>query len=159
MKTFHNFTAEDIYGDSFDMADLKGKKVLVVNTASECGFTYQYEGMQDLYKARGGDSFEIIAFPANNFDAQEPADNDEIGEFCSRNYGVTFPMMSKISVLGADQHPIFRWLTHKEENGVEDIELAWNFQKFLIDEDGKLIKSISHMREPSDEEILNWIEN
>lgn len=157
MKTLHDFTAPDIYGDDFDFAELKGKKVMIVNTASECGFTYQYEGMQQVYKDKGGDSFELIAFPANNFGGQEPGENDEIAEFCSRNFEVTFPMMSKVSVKGDDIHPLFDWLTHHDQNGVADIDIKWNFQKFLIDEEGKLVRTVAHDKEPFDEEILSWI--
>lgn len=123
VKTFHDFTVETLQGDKFDLSSLKGKKVLVVNTASKCGLTPQYEDLQKLYKTYGGEKFTIIGFPANNFLKQEPGSNDEIREFCTENYGVTFPMMSKISVKGDDMHPVYKWLTQKSENGVMDSEV------------------------------------
>ena len=116
--SFYDFTVKDIGGKDFPLSQLKGKKVLVVNTASKCGFTPQYEGLEDLYKKYGGDDFVIIGFPANNFANQEPGSNEEIASFCKLNYGVTFPMMSKISVKGDDQAPLYKWLTSKSENGV-----------------------------------------
>lgn len=158
MKTLHDFTVTDINGASFDLSQLKGKKVLVVNTASECGLTPQYAQLQELYEAKGGDGFEIIGFPANSFGGQEPGSDAEIASFCSKNYGVSFPMMSKISVQGADIHPLYRWLTNKSENGVGDYEVQWNFHKFLIDEEGRLVRDISPRTLPLDEEILSWIE-
>lgn len=158
MKTLHDFTVTDINGSPFALSQLKGKKVLVVNTASECGLTPQYAQLQELYEAKGGDGFEIIGFPANNFGGQEPGSDAEIASFCSKNYGVSFPMMSKISVQGADMHPLYRWLTNKSENGVGDYEVQWNFHKFLIDEEGRLVRDISPRTLPLDEEILSWIE-
>jgi glutathione peroxidase len=158
MKSFHDFTVTDINGAPFELSQLKGKKVLVVNTASECGLTPQYEQLQELYEAKGGAKFEIIGFPANNFGGQEPGSNDQIASFCSKNYGVSFPMMSKISVKGGDMHPLYTWLTSKSENGVGDFEVQWNFHKFLIDEEGRLVRDVSPRVLPIDEEILNWIE-
>lgn len=157
MKTFHDFTVETLDGGSFDLSDLKGKKVLVVNTASECGFTPQYAQLQELYAELGGDTFEIIGFPANNFGAQEPGTNDEIGAFCQKNYGVTFPMMAKISVKGDDQHELYAWMTRKEQNGVGDYEVVWNFHKFLIDENGNLVRDVHPQTAPIAEEIIDWI--
>ena len=157
MKTLHDFKARTIDGKEFDMTQLKGKKVLVVNTASECGFTPQYENLEELYKEFGGERFTIIGFPANNFGGQEPGSNEKIAEFCKKNYGVSFLMMEKISVKGNDMHPIYQWLTQKEQNGVTDAPVTWNFQKFLIGENGRLIKSISPRESPVSEEIINWI--
>src|SRR5210317_2154929 len=127
--SFYDFTVKDISGEDYPLSQLKGKKVLVVNTASKCGFTPQYKGLQELYDKYGSEDFMIIGFPANNFMRQEPGSDEEIATFCSVNYGVTFPMMSKISVKGDDQHPVYRWLTSKSENGVENSKVSWNFQK------------------------------
>jgi glutathione peroxidase len=157
-KTFHDFTVETLEGEKFDLSSLKGKKVLVVNTASKCGLTPQYEDLQKLYATYGGEKFTIIGFPANNFLKQEPGSNGEIREFCTENYGVTFPMMSKISVKGDDMHPVYKWLTQKSENGVMDSEVKWNFQKYLVDENGKLVDMIPPKEKPDSEKILNWIQ-
>lgn len=155
--TLHDFKVEDIYGDTFDLAELKGKKVLVVNTASKCGLTPQYEGLQALYEKYGGDNFTIIGFPANNFANQEPGTNEEIVEFCQANYGVSFPMMSKISVKGDDIHPLYQWLTQKSVNGKFDAEVTWNFQKFMIDENGQLVDFAAPRETPDSEKIVGWI--
>ena len=157
VKNLHSFKVKAIDGTEFDMASLKGKKVMIVNTASKCGLTPQYKGLQALYDTYGGDKFVIIGFPANNFMNQEPGTNDDILEFCSSNYGVTFPMMSKISVKGKDIHPLYKWLTHKSENGKLDSNVSWNFQKFLVDEAGNLVDSFSPTTKPDDEKILNWL--
>lgn len=154
---FHSFSVTDIEGDQFDFSKLEGKKVLVINVASECGYTPQYAQLQELYDEFGGDKFEIIGFPANNFGAQEPGSDSEIKSFCQKNYGVTFPMMSKISVKGADTHPVYQWLTKKSENGVDDFEVKWNFHKFLIDEKGNLVGEKSTPTSPTDESIIDWI--
>jgi glutathione peroxidase len=156
-KSLHDFTVTSIDGETFPLSQLKGKKVMVVNTASKCGLTPQYEALEKLYKEYGGEKFTIIGFPANNFMSQEPGTNEEIMEFCTKNYGVTFPMMSKISVKGDDIHPLYQWLTKKSENGVLNDNVSWNFQKFLIDENGKMVKSISPRQKPDSEEIVNWI--
>lgn len=156
-KTLHDFTVTTLEGEPFDMAQLKGKKVLIVNTASKCGNTPQYEGLQELYEKFGGEDFVIIGFPANNFLRQEPGTNGEIREFCTRNYGVTFPMMAKISVKGSDMHPLYQWLTQKELNGFKDSSVKWNFQKYLVDEEGKLVGIIPPKTKPLSGEISNWI--
>lgn len=156
-QTFHSFTVETLQGETFDLSTLEGKKVLVVNTASKCGLTPQYEGLQGLYETYGGDNFTIIGFPANNFMNQEPGSNEEIMEFCTENYGVTFPMMAKISVKGDDMHELYRWLTSKSENGVMDSEVGWNFQKYLIDENGKLVEMFTPRTKPGDAKIVAWI--
>ena len=156
-KTFYDFTVKDINGEDYPLSNLKGKKVLVVNTASKCGLTPQYEGLQDLYEEYGGEDFVIIGFPANNFMKQEPGSNEEIASFCSLNYGVTFPMMSKISVKGKDQHPLYKWLTSKEENGKESSKVSWNFQKYMIDEEGQLVGHFSPQTKPKNEDLIAWI--
>ncbi len=155
--TLHDFKVTDINGKEFDMATLKGKKVLIVNTASECGYTPQYEQLEKIYKEYGGAKFEIIGFPANNFGGQEPGADSTIASFCKKNYGVTFKMMSKISVVGDDQHQVYQWLTQKSKNGVEDAEVKWNFHKFLIDENGNYVRSVGTKIKPDDESVVSWI--
>lgn len=156
-KTFFDFSAKTIDGEMLDMSVFKGKKVLVVNTASKCGNTPQYKELEELYKTYGGDNFVIIGFPANNFLKQEPGSDAEIKEFCEVNYGVTFQMMSKISVKGDDIDPIYKWLTTKKENGVMDSKVSWNFQKYMIDEEGRLVGTVSPKESPLSDEIVNWI--
>ena len=156
-KSFHDFSTTTLQGKVFELNKLKGKKVLVVNTASKCGLTPQYKGLQALYEKYGSDEFTIIGFPANNFLWQEPGNNDEIAAFCTKNYGVSFPMMQKISVKGSGMDPIYKWLTKKEENGVSDARVKWNFQKFLIDESGKWVDVIGPRDEPDSEQIINWV--
>lgn len=158
LKTLHDFKAKTIDGKMMSMSELKGKKVLVVNTASKCGFTPQYKDLENLYKKYGGEKFTIIGFPANNFLWQEPGSDNEIKEFCSLNYGVTFQMMSKISVKGKDIHPIYKWLTEKSGNGVKDAPVKWNFQKFLIDENGKFVDFVAPGDSPLSDRIVKWIE-
>lgn len=157
-KDIYDFKVEDLYGNTFDFSTLKGKKVMIVNTASECGLTPQYEQLQDVYEHYKDKNFVIIGFPANDFMSQEPGSNEQIAVFCKKNYGVTFPMMAKISVKGKDMHPIYQFLTQKAKNGLEDSKVQWNFQKYLIDENGYLAKVISPRTLPNDEEILKWIE-
>tara|TARA_B100001057_G_scaffold500552_1_gene616274 strand:- start:549 stop:1103 length:555 start_codon:yes stop_codon:yes gene_type:complete len=156
-KTIYQFKVDDIYGDTFDFSDLKGKRVMIVNTASKCGLTRQYSALQKLYEDYKEKNFIIVGFPANNFLWQEPGTDKEIEEFCKQNYGVTFPMMSKVSVIGFNQHPLFSFLTRKRLNGNIDSMVTWNFQKFLIDENGYVIKSISPRKKPDDIEIIDWL--
>jgi glutathione peroxidase len=158
-KNFHSFSAKTIDGSILDFSTLKGKKVLVVNTASKCGYTPQYKELEELYKQYGGEKFTIIGFPANNFLSQEPGTDDEIKQFCEVNYGVTFQMMSKISVKGDDIHPVYKWLTTKEENGVMDAKVSWNFQKFMIDENGNWVDYVEPKKGPMSEKIINWLKN
>lgn len=157
-QTIYDFKVVDISGNSFDLATLKGKKVMIVNTASKCGLTPQYEQLEELYKKYKDQNFVIVGFPANNFMKQEPGTNEEIESFCQKNYGVTFPMMSKISVKGSDMHPLYKFLTTKSLNNLEDNDVKWNFQKYLIDENGTLVKVISPSTLPTDKEIIKWIE-
>ncbi|MCP3932932.1 MAG: glutathione peroxidase [Bacteroidetes bacterium] len=157
-QDIYQFSVKDLYGVDFDFSSLKGKKIMVVNTASKCGLTPQYEGLQKLYEKYSGKNFEIVGFPANNFLSQEPGTNEEIAEFCKQNYGVSFPMMAKISVKGDDMHPVYQFLTQKAKNGVEDSKVSWNFQKYLINEKGHVEKVISPKTKPMNDEIINWIE-
>ncbi|HAQ65719.1 MAG TPA: glutathione peroxidase [Bacteroidales bacterium] len=155
---FHQFKATDIDGNVVDMSKFKGKKLMVVNVASKCGHTPQYKKLQEIYDRYKAKGFEIIGFPANNFMSQEPGTDSEIKNFCSLNYGVTFTMMSKISVKGEDMSPIYKWLTQKALNGKKESEVQWNFQKYLIDENGNLVKVITPGTQPDDKEITDWIE-
>jgi glutathione peroxidase len=157
-KVLYDFKATSLDGLPFDLSSLKGKKVMVVNTASKCGYTPQYAYLEKLYEQYKDQNFVIIGFPANNFGAQEPGTNAEIKEFCTKNYGVTFPMMSKISVKGDDIDPLYKWLTSKTENNVLDAPVKWNFQKFLIDEKGKVIDVAWSKELPNEEKIVKWIE-
>jgi len=156
-RNFHDFTVETIEGEQLDLSSMKGKKVLVVNTASKCGFTPQYADLQKLYEEYGKEDFTVIGFPANNFANQEPGNDEEIKRFCRKNYGVTFPMMSKISVKGEDQHPLYQWLTQKRYNGKINSKVQWNFQKYLINEQGELVNVFHPKIKPRDEKILSWI--
>jgi glutathione peroxidase len=156
--TFHDFRVKTLEGEEFDLASLSGKKVMVVNTASKCGFTPQYDGLQALYDKYGGEDFTIVGFPANNFLRQEPGSDEDIREFCTEKYQVSFPMMSKISVKGKDIHPVYHWLTSKEENGILDSSVKWNFQKYMVDENGQLVGYVSSKTKPFDPEIISWIE-
>lgn len=157
-ENIYQFQVTDLYGESFDFSNLKGKKVMVVNTASKCGLTPQYEGLQKLYENYKDKNFVIVGFPANNFGGQEPGSNEEIASFCKENYGVSFPMMSKISVKGADMHEVYQFLTKKEKNGLQDSKVAWNFQKYLLDEQGELVMVVEPNTLPTDPSIVNWIE-
>lgn len=156
-ESIHQFKVKDLSGNEFDFASLKGKKVLVVNTASECGLTPQYEQLQKLYSEYKDKNFVIVGFPANNFGEQEPGSNQEIASFCQKNYGVTFPMMEKISVKGDDMNEVYQFLTQKAKNGLEDSEVQWNFQKYLLNENGELEKVISPKTLPTDAAIVDWI--
>ncbi len=151
-QTIYDFTVKDIAGSDFDLATLKGKRVMIVNTASKCGLTPQYENLQALYDEFKNDNFVIIGFPANNFMKQEPGSNDEIKSFCTANYGVEFPMMSKISVKGDDIHPLYKYLTEST-----DTQIKWNFQKYLIDIDGTIDAVITPKNKPDSPEIKKWI--
>ena len=157
-ESIHQFTVKDIDGNDFAFSSLKGKKVMVVNTASKCGLTHQYEKLEALYEKYKDQGFVIVGFPANNFMSQEPGTDAEIKSFCLKNYGVSFPMMSKISVKGKDMSNVYHFLTEKSRNGLEDNSVKWNFQKYLIDENGYLVKVISPKTLPNDQEIISWIE-
>ena len=156
-QSIHQFTVQNIEGKDFSFSSLKGKKIMVVNTASKCRLTPQYEQLEGLYEQFKDSNFVIIGFPANNFMSQEPGTNEEIVEFCQKNYGVSFPMMSKISVKGSDMHEVYKFLTEKSLNGLEDSSVKWNFQKYLLNEEGKLEKVIDPRTLPNDPEIIKWI--
>lgn len=158
MKTIYDYKVEDINGDEFNFADLKGKKILIVNTASKCGFTPQFDGLEELYQKFKDDNFVIVGFPSNDFGQQDPGSNEEIAEYCRLNYGVTFPMMSKISVKGDSIAPIYKFLTKKELNGKKNSSVKWNFQKYIINEDGTLEDYFYSITEPESKKITKWIE-
>lgn len=157
-QSVHQFQVNDLSGESFNFLSLNGKKVMIVNTASECGYTPQYEQLQELYITFKDQNFTIVGFPSNDFGAQEPGTNTEIATFCKKNYGVTFPMMSKISVKGDDMHEVYTFLTQKEKNGISDNEVDWNFQKYLLGEDGYLVRVVPPKVSPVDESIMDWLE-
>ena len=154
--TIYHFKVPSIEGQTIDFSKFKGKKVLIVNTASKCGYTPQYAELEQLHKAYGS-KLVIVGFPANNFGGQEPGSNAEINDFCQKNYGVSFVMAEKVSVKGTDIHPLFKWLTSKEENGVMDAEIKWNFTKFLLDEKGKLLAVFPSKVKPMGEEITSYL--
>lgn len=155
-KTIYDFHVEALDGKEIKFQDFKGKKILIVNTASQCGFTPQYADLEKLYE-QYKDKLVIIGFPANNFGGQEPGSNTEIGAFCQKNYGVTFPMAAKVSVKGDDTAPIFKFLTEKELNGVKNTDILWNFTKFLLDENGTLIDSFVSSVKPTDDAIVKYL--
>lgn len=156
-QNIYQFKVKTLNNETFDFTTLKGKKILIVNTASKCGLTPQYKDLQILYEKYNQNNFTIIGFPTNNFLWQEPGSNKDIEQFCTLNYGVTFPMMSKISVKGKDIHPVYKFLTQQAKNGLKDSKVSWNFQKYLINENGILEKVISPKTSPLADEITNWI--
>lgn len=154
---FYDLKFKTLDGKDFKFSDLKGKKVMIVNTASKCGYTSQYAELEEVYQKYKGQNFVILGFPANNFGGQEPGSNAEIGEFCKKNYGVSFTMMEKSSVKGADMNVVYKWLTSKEMNGVEDNRVSWNFNKFLIDSNGKYVAHFESRVTPKDQKIIDFI--
>lgn len=158
VESIHDFTMQSIDGDNINLGAYKGKVLLIVNVASKCGFTGQYEGLQKLYETYNEQGFEILGFPANNFLGQEPGKNEEIKQFCSMNYGVTFPMFAKISVKGKDMHPLYAYLTDKKSDAGFGGGITWNFNKFLISRDGKVINRFGTRVAPLDEKITQAVE-
>lgn len=157
-RSFYDHQLRTIDGQNFDLSTLKGKKVMIVNVASKCGLTPQYKELQSLYDEYGSENFEILGFPANNFGAQEPGTEQQIQSFCELNYGVTFTMFEKISVKGKDQHSFYQWLTNKELNGSLSVSVKWNFQKFLIDENGNLIDYLLPTTSPKSKKVIQWLQ-
>jgi glutathione peroxidase len=158
MQSFYELQAQSIDGKPVSMSAYKGKKIMVVNVASRCGYTSQYADLQALYAKYKDRNFVILGFPCNQFMGQEPGNEQDIQAFCQKNYGVDFPLFSKIDVKGSDQHPIYQWLTQKSKNGVEDAKVSWNFNKFLIDEEGNYLLHLESGAKPLDAEIVSWIE-
>ena len=156
--SIYDFKVPGLDGTDIDFSQYKGKKIMIVNTASECGYTPQYADLQALYEKYKDKNFVIIGFPCNDFGGQEPGSAKDIQTFCTKNFGVTFPLMEKVSVKGDDASPIYKWLTNKSENGVEDASVKWNFNKFLIDENGKYVKHCGSGTKPDDKDIISWIE-
>ena len=156
MKSIHEFQLTGLKGGIVNFADFKGKRILLVNVASECGLTPQYRQLQDLY-SEFQDRIVVVGCPANNFGAQEPGTEEQIASFCNLNYGVSFPMTAKISVKGEDMHSLYQFVTQKSQNGKEDSEVKWNFQKYIFDENGYLLGTVAPMKEPADDEVLNLL--
>jgi len=157
ITNFHDFTVNSISGEQINLSQYAGKKLLVVNTASYCGYTYQYANLQHLYDAYGGSGFQIIGFPCNDFGAQEPGSDSVIFEFCTGHYNVTFPMMSSIHIKTGDTADVYKWLQRGDLNGVADAAVTWNFNKFLIDEQGNWVRHFDSPVNPQDTAIVNWI--
>ena len=154
-QSFYRFEVKTADGNLFNFARLKGKKVLIVNTASECTLAPQLRKLQELYAKYGGDNFEIIAFPSNDFGGHEPGDNQEINRFYKNEYGITFPVMEKISIKGENQHPVYKWLlSHNKKRK----KVLWNYQKFMIDENGKVAGVVSPIGSPVKKRIRKWLE-
>lgn len=156
--TLFQFKVSTLEGETLDFSTLKGKKILIVNTASKCGFTPQYKELEELYEKYKDKNFMIVGFPCNQFGKQEPGSSSDIKSFCTRNYGVTFPMMAKVNVKGDSISDIYKWLTSKDVNGVEGSSVKWNFQKYMIDENGFLVGHVGSVKSPKCDKIINWIE-
>lgn len=157
MSRFYDVKINTLAGKPFNMQSLKGKKLLLVNTASECGFTPQYAQLEELHEMYGGEHFCVVGIPCNDFGGQEPGKANDIEQFCQTNYGVTFTMLEKVKITGANAHELYKWLTNATENGVLDANVKWNFHKFLIDENGNVVKDLPSAVMPLDDEILNWV--
>lgn len=156
-QDLYDIELKTLQGGIFDWSSCKGKKVLIVNTASECGFTKQYKELQTLYDTYG-DKLEILGVPCNQFGKQEPGDADEIQQFCELNFGVSFPLSEKLDVKGENQHPLYKWLTSKELNGKKNSSVKWNFQKYLVDEEGKLIDYYFSITKPMSKKIVGKLQ-
>ncbi len=156
-KSFYDFKAIDIDGNEIDMKKYKGKKVLIVNVASECGYTPQYKELEALFQRYKDSNLVILGFPCNDFSGQEPKGEKDIKAFCQKNYGVTFQMMSKVTVKGNDCHPLYNWLQNKSGNGVQDNAVKWNFNKFMISEEGSFQGYLPSKVLPNDRVITDWI--
>jgi glutathione peroxidase len=157
-KSVYDFTMKDLGGKAVPLSQFRGQALLIVNVASKCGLTPQYKGLQEIYSRYKGRDFVILGFPANNFKEQEPGTNEQIKEFCTRNYGVEFPMFAKISVLGDDIHPLYRFLTDKENDPTSSGEIRWNFDKFLVDKKGNIINRFHPRVTPTDPVLIQAVE-
>lgn len=158
MTSFYDLQAETLEGEAFSFESLQGKRVLIVNTASKCGYTPQYEPLEELHKRYADKGLVILGFPCNQFGRQEPGSANDIREFCTRNYGVSFQMMSKVDVKGDNQHPVYAWLTQQSLNGAGDHKVRWNFHKFLVNENGELVAALGSGADPLGEEVLAFAE-
>ena len=157
-SSIHQFSSKNIDNELVNLSMYKGKKILIVNTASKCGFTPQYKDLEVLYEKYKDKNFVIVGFPCNQFGNQEPGSSSDIKSFCTQNYGVTFPMMEKVNVKGDSICDIYKWLTSKEKNGVESSSVKWNFQKYMIDENGFLVGHVNSLKKPDCAKIVKWIE-
>lgn len=157
-KSFYDLMVTDIHGETFDFATLKGKRVLIVNTASECSLAPQLKKLQELYEEYGGEDFEIIAFPCNDFAEHEPGNNEQIYEIYTQRYGISFPIMAKIKIKGDNMSPVYQWLTSSKENGTLDAKVMWNYQKFLIDKNGHVVDVIWPIGSPKSKRIEEWLQ-
>ena len=155
--SFYNIKVKTIDGEDFDLSTYKGKKLLVVNVASKCGLTPQYKQLEELYKEYKNQNFEVLAFPTSDFANQEYSDSQKISSFCQKNYGVTFPIFEKVSVKGKSKHFIYQWLTEKNKNGKKNVSVLWNFQKFIIDENGQWVDYFLPTTSPKSKKIVKWI--
>jgi len=158
VKSLYEIEVNTIAGEPVKIGQYQGKVLLIVNTASKCGFTKQYDGLQKLYEKYADQGLEVLGFPSNDFLKQEPGSNEEIAEFCKLNYGVTFPMFEKIVVKGKGQHPLYAYLTSEEANPEFSGKISWNFNKFLISRDGKIVNRFGSRTEPDDAELTEAIE-
>jgi glutathione peroxidase len=157
-NTIYQFSAKTIDGNVFDFNKLEGKKVLIINTASKCSLASQIKKLQELYEEYGGDDFEIIAFPCNDFGKREPDDNNSIKDFYLKKYNNTFLLMEKIKIKGDEMHPLYKWLTSSKENGNLDARVTWNFQKFLINEKGETVDFVPPIKSPKCKRIVEWLQ-
>ena len=155
--SFYDIKVKTIDGEDFDLSTLKGKKLLVVNVASKCGLTPQYKLLEEVYKEYKNQNFEVLAFPTSDFANQEYSDSQKISSFCQKNYGVTFPIFEKVSVKGNSKHSIYQWLTEKNKNGKKNVSVLWNFQKFIIDENGQWVDYFLPTTSPTSKKIVKWI--
>lgn len=157
MKSIHSYSIKTLDGSSdINLSSYKGKKIMIVNTASKCGFTSQYKQLQEMAETYK-DKLVIIGCPCNQFGGQEPGNSVEIAGFCEKNYGVTFPLTEKLNVKGSDQHPLYQWLTNKNSNGALDSDVSWNFCKYVLDEEGKLLGFFPSMVKPNDSQITSLL--
>ena len=155
--SFYDIKMKTIDGEDFDLSTFKGKKLLVVNVASKCGLTPQYKQLEELYKEYKNQNFTVLAFPSSDFANQEYTDSQKISSFCQKNYGVTFPIFEKVSVKGKSKHYIYQWLTEKNKNGKKNVSVLWNFQKFIIDENGQWVDYFLPTTSPKSKKIVKWI--
>ena len=155
--SFYDIKVKTIDGEDFDLSTLKGKKLLIVNVASKCGLTPQYKQLEELYKEYKNQNFTVLAFPSSDFANQEYTDSQKISSFCQKNYGVTFPIFEKVSVKGKSKHSIYQWLTEKNNNGKKNVSVLWNFQKFIIDENGQWVDYFLPTTSPKSKKIVKWI--
>ena len=158
-NSIYQLEVKNINGEAIHLSKYKGKKLLILNTASNCGFTKQYKNLQALHSEYASKGLVILAFPCNDFGKQEPGNNNEIENFCESNYHLQFNLMEKISIKGKNRHPLFYWLTHRSENGVLSSKILWNFQKYLIDEKGQLVNVLAPWVNPQSKIVRNWLEN